>query len=87
MYIHLGQAVVVLKKSVIGIFDMDNCTASMHTRAFLKKAEEEGNVVAVSGELPKVFAVCQEGGKSRVYLSQLAPATLLKRWESDSFDA
>lgn len=87
MYIHLGQNVVVPKKEIIGIFDMDNCTSSRLTRAYLENADKRGDVVAVSGELPKVFAVCEYKGKRKIYLSQLSSATLLKRWESGDFEA
>jgi hypothetical protein len=86
MYLHLGHNVVVMKKNVIGIFDLDNASSSQITRAFLARAEKEGRVVDISGELPKVFAVCDKNGESTVYLSQLSSATLLRRLESDEFD-
>lgn len=79
MYLHLGQDTVVRTDSIIGVFDLDNTTVSKHTRAFLTKAQQEGRVVNVSAELPKSFILCAEEGAQRVYLSQLAPATLLKR--------
>ena len=46
---------------------------------FLKKAEKNGDVITVSYELPKSFAVVSENGKTKVYISQLATSTLLKR--------
>lgn len=79
MYLHLGQDTVVRTGSIIGVFDLDNTTVSKHTRAFLAKAQQEGRVVNVSAELPKSFILCAEEGVQRVYLSQLAPVTLLKR--------
>lgn len=86
MYLHLGQDMVVTKDSIIGVFDMDNCTSSKITREYLSKAEKNGQVTDISGQLPKVFAVCARRGKAgqRVYLSQISSATLLKRWESGS---
>lgn len=83
MYLHLGQNVVVEKKSIIGIFDLDNCTGSRVTRDFLSKAERGGQIRDVSGELPKVFALWENDGETRVYLSQLSSATLLRRWDDD----
>ena len=80
MYLHLGQSVVVPFRDVVGIFDLDNTTSSVHTRKFLERAEKEGRVVDVSGDLPKSFTVCRTGkGPPTVYLSQLSSATLLKR--------
>ena len=88
MYLHLGQSVVVPLRDLIGIFEMDNTTASRHTRAFLARAEREGRVVDVSGDLPKSFALCRAGkGPPTVYLSQLSAATLRGRVESGAFEA
>ena len=86
MYLHLGQNVVVPQASVIGIFDLDNSTSSPITRAFLNRAEKQKQVVNVSEDLPKSFALCCEGGVTRVYLSQLSSATLLKRSETIGID-
>ncbi|NLO47042.1 MAG: DUF370 domain-containing protein [Clostridiales bacterium] len=85
MYLYLGQNIVVSKKNVVGIFDLDNASSSHITREFLARAERKGQVFDISGELPKVFAVCERKGETIVYLSQLSSATLLKRWESDTF--
>jgi hypothetical protein len=93
MYLHLGQDVVVPVKTVVGIFDMDNTTGSGITRAFLKRAEKAGQIVNISDDLPKSFIVCSEddtlspgNGRTKIYLSQLASSTLLKRSETRSFD-
>lgn len=82
MYLHLGQNRVVPMKSVIGLFDLDNASCSLITRKFLERAEKEKKTVNVSEELPKSFAVCEEKGSVRVYISQLSTATLLKRTEA-----
>ena len=80
MYIHLGQDTVVRSEDVVGIFDLENSTVSKHTRKFLNNAEKKGEVITVSYELPKSFAVCRKKGeKQRGYISQLASSTLLKR--------
>ncbi len=79
MYIHLGQGTVVSSEDVIGIFDLDSTTVSKHTRNFLNKAEKKGEVITVSYELPKSFAICGKKGNTKIYISQLASSTLLKR--------
>ena len=85
MYLFLGQNVVVPKKSVIGVFDLDNASYSHITREYLRKAERSGCVVDVSGELPKAVVVTERKGKQTVYLCQLNSSTLLKRWETKGF--
>ncbi len=86
MYLHLGQETTLRKKTVVGIFDLDNCSISKKTRDFLKRSEQAGRVVNVSQELPKSFVVTaqkptannpRQGG---VYISQLSASTLKKRW-------
>ena len=79
MYLHLGQNTIVMTDRIVGVFDLDNSTISKHTREFLAKAQREGRVVDVTAELPKSFIVCESGGVETVYLSQMSPATLLRR--------
>lgn len=93
MYLFLGQNVVVPKTDVIGVFDLDNCTGSRITRDFLRRREAAGEVVDVSGELPRSFVLCQppvcsladrQTVQQALYLSQLNSSTLLRRWDNDS---
>ena len=87
MYLHLGQSVVVPFRDIIGIFEMDNTTSSRLTRDFLARAERDGRVVDISGDLPKSFALCRaREGPAVVYLSQLSAATLRGRVESGTFE-
>ena len=79
MYLYLGQNTLVPKKSVVGIFDMDNATSSHLTRKSLNMWEKSGMIVNVSDDIPKSFVICSDGGETRVYLSQLSSQTLLKR--------
>ena len=80
MYIHLGNNNLIKTDEIIGIFDIDNTTVSVRTRAFLSKAEKRGDIILTGSELPKSFVVAsKKRGDTRVYLSQLAPSTLKKR--------
>lgn len=87
MYLHLGQSTVITTKDLIGIFDMDTTTVMKSSREYLSIAEKSGQVVNVSYELPKSFVVCSDGNNSKkVYITQIAPSTLLKRAKSRQFD-
>ena len=79
MYSHLGNGVVVREDALLAVFDLDNSSQSYITRDFLRKAEEAGNVISTSEDLPKSFALCEDSGSVKLYLSQLNSATLLKR--------
>ncbi len=75
--LHIGGGKNIYESSIIGIFDMDTATQSQNTKKFLSHAEKAGRVEIVSEELPKSFVVTDEC----VYLSQLAPHTLVQRME------
>ena len=79
MYINIGFDMAVRDKSIIGIFDLDNTTCSKHTRKFLSEAEQNGQVVTATEDIPKSFLLTSEYGMDRVYLCQFNAATLEKR--------
>ena len=79
MYIPIGNDMSVRDSAIIGIFDLDNTTCAKHTREFLRRAEEAGQVVAVTDELPKAFVLTREFAMDRVYLTQFSAATIEKR--------
>lgn len=85
MYLHLGQDTVVRTRAVVGVFDLDNTTVSAHTRKYLARAQKDGCVVDVSGELPRTFVLISEGKgaqkRETVYLVQLGTGTIRKRVE------
>ncbi len=82
MYLHLGKGTLVRTDSIVGIFDLDITSQSHLTRAYLHMAEKAGQVWNAAEDIPKSFVICREGDDSRVYLSQMATATLLRRCES-----
>ena len=81
-YLHIGQNVMLEEKRIIGIFDLDVTSQSPRTRAFLKKAEEDGVVISACEDIPKSFLVCDHPfHREIVYISQLNSQTLQKRAE------
>ena len=61
-----------------GVFHCFSGSVEM-ARELLRRAEELGGVVDVSGELPKSFVLTEEFGMERVYLTQFNAAALEKR--------
>ena len=82
MFLHLGKDVVIPKKDIVAIIDMDTSTSSRHTRAFLSEAEKRGEVFVVTDELPRSAVVCAGRGSVEVYICQISSKTLLKRAQS-----
>ena len=79
MYLHLGQDIVVPSRNIIGVFDIENTSISKITKDFLASQEKLHQVINVCNDLPKSFIVCEENGKSIIYISQISCATLKKR--------
>ena len=79
MYLHIGSSMTVRDSAIVGIFDLENTTISKHTRAFLKQAEDNGEVVAVAEDMPRAFVLTEEFGMERVYLTQLSAAAIERR--------
>ena len=85
MYLHLGGGILVPEKSVVGVFDLDNTSQSHITRKYLASAEKSGQVINAAEDIPKSFVVCCDEYGMRVYLSQMATQTLLKRSEESDW--
>ena len=83
MYLHLGKGTVVRKEEIVAIFDLDQTSQSHITRKFLAAAEKAGEVINAAENIPKSFVICCGEQGRRLYLSQMAPATLLKRAENE----
>ncbi len=80
-YLHLGKGTLVRDDEILGIFDLDITSQSHLTRKFLSMAEKAGQVFNAAEDLPKSFVLCRRDGQTRVYLSQMASSTLLRRAE------
>lgn len=78
LYLQLEQNCILLKKNIIGIFDIDKTTVSKKTREYLKLAEKEGRLRYASYDLPKSFVICREGTSVTVYVSRLSASSLQK---------
>lgn len=84
-YLHIGQNAMVSQRRIIGIFDLDITSQSRRTQEFLNRAEEDGVVVPITEDIPKSFLVCDHPyHRQIVYISQLSPQTLQKRWEEEA---
>ncbi len=81
MYLHLGNDIVIKKKDILGIYDIDNTTISKRTREFLEFYEKSGRLTYATNDLPKSFIVYANGEDTHVYVSQISTSTLLKRCE------
>ena len=83
MYLPIGNDMAVRQSAVIGIFDMDNTSTSKWTRAFLSRAEKEGEVVPFD-DLPSTFVLTAEYGMGRVYLSEQNTKKLAKKMSGEA---
>ena len=76
MYLHIGQNIILNKKNIIGIFDLDGLNVSKDTMNMLSYEEKKGNVINVTMDLPKSFIITKD---NKIYISQISVQTLKKR--------
>ena len=74
-YLHLGSDTSIETDKIVGIFDLDSATVSPITRAYLRNAEKNKRLISVSDDLPKSFAVTDDG----VYLIKYSVSSLKTR--------
>ena len=79
MYLHIGIDKVINTDDILGIVDLDNTTVQKSSKEFLANAEKAGEVENVCTDLPKSFVVCLENGRRKVYITQIASSTIIKR--------
>lgn len=82
MYLHAGNNKIILNKTIIGLFDMDNATMGADTRDFLRRAQRDGDLEASGNELPKSFILYEKDHKIKkvaVCISQLSTPALCSR--------
>ena len=78
MYIDIGGDMAVRDRSIIGIFDLDNASWSIHTRRFLSGTEKKGTLSNAAEDIPKSFVVSAD---DTVILTQPNTGTLVRRLE------
>ena len=79
MYVDIGMDLAVRTSQVLGVFDLDNTSWSKRTREFLERAQNDGNLVEATDELPKSVVLTQEYGQTRVYLTRFNASVLSRR--------
>ena len=76
MYLYLGNDAVIPQADIVGVFDLDNASWSIHTRRFLSGAEKNGKLSNAAEDIPKSFVVSAD---DTVILTQPNTAVLVRR--------
>ncbi|MDD5923596.1 MAG: DUF370 domain-containing protein [Clostridia bacterium] len=77
MYINIGNDTIIRSESIIGIFDLDNCTVTQKGRDFIN--DKRNKIVSVTNDLPKSFIICRENDEEIIYICQYQTSVLIKR--------
>ncbi len=81
VYLHLGGGKMVRSSEIVAILDLETTSVSKKTREFLKISEKNGLMENICEDVPKSYIICGEKDETKIYISQLSSATLLKRTE------
>ena len=79
MYVTIDSDIVLDKRDIIGIFDIDKLTVFKNNRDYLSKSEKRGKIVSNNEKLPKSFVVCMCNGEEKIFISPFLPSTLVRR--------
>ena len=85
MFLHIGNGKSVLKKNIIGIFDLDSATISKIGKDFINKKEREGLLEYDDFDLPRSFVLVEENKKIKVKLSRISSAGLKIRMDENMY--
>ena len=86
MFLHIGNKKSVLKKNVIGIFDLDSATVSKTGKDFINRKEKEGLLEYDDFDLPRSFVLVEKKNKIKVKLSRISSAGLKMRMDETAED-
>lgn len=81
MYLHAGGQVVIRKKDIVGIFDIDNMNTEETMKDFLRRAEKKGETSLAGEGLPKSFILVKNEKEEKVIFSPISSQRLIKRAE------
>ena len=79
MFLHIGKGKSVLKKNIIGIFDLDTSTVSRTGKDFINIKEKLGLVEYEDNDLPRSFVLVYEEGNYKIKLSRISSVGLKLR--------
>lgn len=80
MYVTIDSDIVLDKRDIIGIFDIDKLTVFKSNRDYLSNLEKRGRIEGNREKLPKSFIVYNHKGEEEVYMSYFSTSTLEKRF-------
>ena len=84
MFLHLGGNIIVNKKDIVAVMDLESSTISKITKEYLRHMEINKNVINVEENmLPKSYVIVNNKNENKLYISPIAAQTLLKRCEED----
>ena len=79
MYLPLGSDIIVRKKDIIGIFDLDKIEVDTGAMEFLRGSERRKEVTVVGDGIPKAFVVVNSKDGTRVYITTVSASSLRGR--------
>lgn len=82
MFLHIGNDIMIPKRDIIAICDMDNVTSTKDGANFINMIQEDKIIDDMSGLLPKSFIIVSDKyNEFKIFTSCLNTSTLKKRLE------
>lgn len=85
MYLYLGSDVIVKKKDIVGIFELDGKITTETTGQFLKYSQKNNIIKSAGSALPKSFVIVKNRDGEKVYFSHISVSSLVKKLDGGHF--
>jgi hypothetical protein len=83
-FLNIGLDHILLKQTIIGIFDLDSITVKKESRDFIAKAQKAGQIEDLTTDLPVTAILCGEQNREqKVLLSSFSLSALSGRMKKD----
>ena len=79
MYLHIGKDVVIKKKDIIGIFNIEYIKNTKEYKSMYTFLEEGNNLINVSEKQEKTFILLENNKNIKGYITNIGSNTIGKR--------
>ena len=79
MFLHLSSNESVLKRNVVGVFNLETASVQTDTKNFLKQSQKDMRTVTLGRDIPEAFVLCDDEYAETMYLTCISAETIEKR--------
>ena len=79
MFLHIGKDVIIKKKDIIGIFNLEYIKNTKEYKAMYNDLKEKNDILNVSDESEKSFIFTENDKKIKGFITKFGTSSITKR--------